>query len=148
MGAQPKRKTKETQWSRRACLSWQMKRTWKKRDLINSSWQRSRFMDNVFYLGSQCGLQHQFELWKPATKYEDCWWESFIFMQVSIWLVTIPLRYPGAFAPKCVPSPRAFTQQTMPGGRANKWRCPWGWVFASTGFQTWKLLKQSSGLKN
>ena len=28
--------------------------------------------------------------------------------------------HPGAFAPKCVPIPRAFAQQKMPGGRANK----------------------------
>ena len=69
------------------------------------------------------------------------------FMQVSIWPVTIPPGHPGAFAPKCVPSPRAFTQHKMPGGRAYKWRCPWGRAFASTGFQTWKLLIQSSGLK-
>ena len=26
----------------------------------------------------------------------------------------------GVFAPKCVPSNRAFAQQKMPGGRANK----------------------------
>ena len=31
-----------------------------------------------------------------------------------------PPGHPGAFAPKCVPSPRAFAQQKMPGGRANK----------------------------
>ena len=31
-----------------------------------------------------------------------------------------PPRHPGAFAPKCVPSPGAFAQQKMPGGRANK----------------------------
>ena len=43
-----------------------------------------------------------------------------------------PPGNPGAFAPKCVPSPRAFAQQKMPGGRANKWRCPWGRAFAST----------------
>ena len=52
--------------------------------------------------------------------------------------------HPGAFAPKCVSSPRAFAQQKMPGSRANKWRCPWGRAFAST----WRLLTQSSGLKN
>ena len=34
------------------------------------------------------------------------------------------------------------------GGRPYKWRCLWGQAFASTGFQTWKLLTQSSGLKN
>ena len=27
---------------------------------------------------------------------------------------------PGSFAPKCVPSPRAFAQQKMPGDRSNK----------------------------
>ena len=31
-----------------------------------------------------------------------------------------PPGHPWAFAPKCVPSPRAFAQQKMPGGRANK----------------------------
>ena len=31
-----------------------------------------------------------------------------------------PPGHPGAFAPKCVPSPRASAQQKMPGGRANK----------------------------
>ena len=31
-----------------------------------------------------------------------------------------PPGHPGAFAPKCVPSPRAFAQKKMPGGRANK----------------------------
>ena len=31
-----------------------------------------------------------------------------------------PPGHPGAFAPKCVPSPGAFAQQKMPGGRANK----------------------------
>ena len=31
-----------------------------------------------------------------------------------------PPGHPGAFAPKCVPSPRAFALQKMPGGRANK----------------------------
>ena len=31
-----------------------------------------------------------------------------------------PPGHPGAFAPKCVPSPRAFAQQKMPGGPANK----------------------------
>ena len=31
-----------------------------------------------------------------------------------------PPGHPGAFAPKCVPSPRAFAQQKMPGDRANK----------------------------
>ena len=31
-----------------------------------------------------------------------------------------PPGHPRAFAPKCVPSPRAFAQQKMPGGRANK----------------------------
>ena len=31
-----------------------------------------------------------------------------------------PPGHPGAFAPKCVPSPRAFAQQKMPGGLANK----------------------------
>ena len=31
-----------------------------------------------------------------------------------------PPGHPGAFAPKCVPSPRAFAQQKMPGARANK----------------------------
>ena len=30
----------------------------------------------------------------------------------------LPPRAPGAFAPKCVPSPRAFAQQKMPGGWA------------------------------
>ena len=28
-----------------------------------------------------------------------------------------PPGHPGAFAPKCVPSPRTFAQQKMPGGR-------------------------------
>ena len=54
-----------------------------------------------------------------------------------------PPGQPGTFASKCVPSPRAFTQQKMPGGRANKWRCPWGRAFASTS----RVLTQSSGLK-
>ena len=27
-----------------------------------------------------------------------------------------PPEHPGAFAPKCVPSPRTFAQQKMPGG--------------------------------
>ena len=31
-----------------------------------------------------------------------------------------PPGHPGAFAPKCVPSPGAFAQQKMPGGQANK----------------------------
>ena len=31
-----------------------------------------------------------------------------------------PPGQPGAFAPRCVPSPRAFAQQKVPGGRANK----------------------------
>ena len=31
-----------------------------------------------------------------------------------------PPREPRAYAPKCVPSPGAFAQQKMPGGRANK----------------------------
>ena len=31
-----------------------------------------------------------------------------------------PPGHPGAFVLKCVPSPRAFAQQKMPGGRANK----------------------------
>ena len=31
-----------------------------------------------------------------------------------------PPGHPGAFARKCVPNPRAFAQQKMPGGRANK----------------------------
>ena len=31
-----------------------------------------------------------------------------------------PPWHPGAFAPKCVPSPGAFAQQKMPGGQANK----------------------------
>ena len=31
-----------------------------------------------------------------------------------------PPGHPGVFAPKCVPSPRAFAQQNMPGGWANK----------------------------
>ena len=31
-----------------------------------------------------------------------------------------PPGHPGAFAPKCLPSPRAFSQQKMPGGWANK----------------------------
>ena len=31
-----------------------------------------------------------------------------------------PPGHPGAFAPKCVPSPGAFARQKMPGGRANK----------------------------
>ena len=69
-------------------------------------------------------------------------------MQVSIWPVTIPPGHPGAFAPKCVPSPGAFAQQKMPGGRANKGWCPWGRAFVPTGFQTWKLLTQLPGLKN
>ena len=43
-----------------------------------------------------------------------------------------PPGHPGAFARKCVPSPRAFAQQKMPGGWANKWQCPWGRAFAST----------------
>ena len=60
-----------------------------------------------------------------------------------------PPRHRGVFAPKGMLSPMAFAQQKMPGGgRVNKWRCPWGRVFASTGFQTWKLLTQSFGLKN
>ena len=33
---------------------------------------------------------------------------------------------PGAFALKCVPSPRAFAQQKMPGGRANKFKMSLG----------------------
>ena len=33
-----------------------------------------------------------------------------------------PPGHPGAFAPKCVPSPRAFAQQKMPGGWANKFQ--------------------------
>ena len=56
--------------------------------------------------------------------------------------------YPPPPPPKCVPSPRAFAQQKMLGGWAYKWRCPWGREFASTGFQTWKLLTQSSELQN
>ena len=31
-----------------------------------------------------------------------------------------PPGHPGAFAPKCVPSPGAFAQQKMPGGRASE----------------------------
>ena len=31
-----------------------------------------------------------------------------------------PPGHPGAFSPKCVPSPGAFAQQKVPGGRANK----------------------------
>ena len=61
-------------------------------------------------------------------------------MQASIWPVTISPRHPGALAPKCVPSPRVFAQQKMPGGRAHKWRCPWGRAFASARFQTWKVV--------
>ena len=37
-----------------------------------------------------------------------------------------PPGHPGAFAPKCVPSPRAFAQQKMPGGRANKFKMSLG----------------------
>ena len=62
-----------------------------------------------------------------------------LLMQVSIWPVTIPPGHPGGFAPKCVPSPRAFAQQKMPGSRANEGWCPWGRAFVPTGFQTWKL---------
>ena len=54
---------------------------------------------------------------------------------------------PRAFALKCVPSPGAFAQQKMSGGRANKWRCPWGRAFAATGFQTWKSLTQGLKIK-
>ena len=31
-----------------------------------------------------------------------------------------PPRHPRAFAPKCLPSPRVFAQQKMPGDQANK----------------------------
>ena len=58
-----------------------------------------------------------------------------------------PPGRPGAFAPKCVPSPMAFAQQNVPRGRIYKWRNPWGRAFASTGLETLKLLTQSSGLK-
>ena len=74
--------------------------------------------------------------------------DSGCIMQVSIWPVTIPPGHPGAFAPKCVPSPGAFAQQKMPGCRANKGWCPWGRAFVPTGFQTWTLLTQLSGLKS
>ena len=36
----------------------------------------------------------------------------------------LPSGHSGTFAPKCVPSPRAFAQQKMSGDRAYKRRCP------------------------
>ena len=59
-----------------------------------------------------------------------------------------PPRAPRGFRTEMCAQPRAFAQQKMPGGRATKGWCPWGRAFAPTGFQTWKLLTQLSGLKN
>ena len=45
---------------------------------------------------------------------------SFINAGINLTGYHPPPGHPGAFAPKCVPSPRAFAQQKMPRGRANK----------------------------
>ena len=74
----------------------------------------------------------------------------FFIMQVSIWPVTIPPGHPGAFAPKCLPSPGAFAQQKMPGAGPIKDDVPGAGHLYQLAFQTRTLLTQlsHSGLKN
>ena len=55
---------------------------------------------------------------------------------------------PGAFAPKCVPSPRAFAQQKMPGVGPINDDVPGAGHLHQLAFKHEKLLTQSSGLKN
>ena len=75
--------------------------------MVSAEPQDKRRVISVFYEANPENVQSTFQSIAA----------SLGMMQVSIRPVTIPPtpEHPGAFAPKCVPSPRAFAQQKMPG---------------------------------
>ena len=79
---------------------------------------------------------------------QELYYQTNPLMQVSVWPVTIPPGTLGLLHQKVCSAPGLLHNRKCLGGGVNKWRCLSGRVFTSTGFQTWKLLTQSFGLKN